>query len=494
MSRAKRLWAPSLIFLLFLSITFFSQDLLLQFGSKAIGQSQEVLRYVILIGIWLSAAFFLNRVIVVFVWEGLIEKALGGPVPRLLKDVMSVIIYVIAITGIVGIVFQKSVSGFWTASGVAGLVLGLALKNIILDIFTGLSVNIERPFKIGDWIRVHGGRPDQDIVGKITEINWRTTRLESEVKNVVILPNRLLGTSVVTNFYAPGLESRQETSFWLDFSIPRERAMRVLLAGAKSVLGQKGLLEKPAPSVIVNQVTDMGVEYKVRYWFTPWVDMAPGMARSTISKSILNHLKQAGMMPAYPRQDILYAGAPDRTLDLKSMDDRTRLLAGIEMFEYLETEELNELASRMRLQQFNEGDELIKQGDAGESMFILSEGVLHAFINSNNGKDRVRVGKIEPGEFFGEMSLLTGEPRTATIVASTDVVAHEITKDHINTLLARRPEIAETISKVVAHRKLVNTQALANASPEEKIEQTENLAQQIMTKMKSFFKGVFEKR
>lgn len=490
----KRLWSPFAIFLIFLGVTIYSRDFLLQFGAEAITQTQKVLAYVIQIGIWLSAAHFLNRLLIVFFWEGLVEKTLAAPVPRLIKDVMSLIIYLIAITGIVGFVFNRSVTGFWAASGVIGLVLGFALQSIILDIFTGLAVNIERPFKIGDWIMVHGSNPEKSIVGKITEINWRTTRLESEIKNVVILPNRVLGTSVVTNFYGPGLESRHETNFWFDFTIPTERAKRVLLAGAKSAMGQKGLLEKPEPSVIVNRVTDMGVEYKVRYWFTPWTDMAPGMARNFVSANILEHLKQAGISPAYPKQDIFYAGQPELTLDSKSVEDRTKLLGKIEMFEYLEAEELKELASSMKQREYSEGEELMRQGEAGESMFILSEGVLHAFIRNKTNNDRVRVGQIEPGEFFGEMSLLTGEPRTATIVAATDVVAHEITKDHMNILLSKRPEVAETISKVVAHRRLVNTQTLANATPEEKIEQTENLAQQIMSKMKSFFKGVFEKR
>jgi len=486
----KRLWSPLAILLIVLGITFFNRDLLVRFSSEAIDQTQKVLAYVIQIGIWLSAAHFLNRLLIIFVWEGLVEKALGAPVPRLIKDVMSLIIYVIAITGIATVVFDQSVTGFWAASGVLTLVLGFALQNVIMDIFTGLAVNIERPFKIGDWIRVHGSK-GEDVTGRITEINWRTTRLESEIKNVVILPNRILGTSIVTNFYAPDLESRHEINFWFDFTIPTERAKRVLLAGAKSAMGQKGLLEKPEPSVIVSHVTDMGVEYKVRFWFKPWTDMAPGMAKSLVSATILEHLKQAGISPAYPKQDILYAGQPERHLDSKSVEDRTKLLGKIEIFEYLESEELKELASSMKQRQFSEGEELMTQGDAGESMFILSEGMLHAFIKNSSNGERIRVGQIEPGEFFGEMSLLTGEPRTASIVAGTDVIAHEITKDHMRALLTKRPEVAETISKVVAHRRLVNTQTLANATAEEKIEQTENLAQQIMNKMKSFFKGVF---
>ncbi|MCH7680886.1 mechanosensitive ion channel, partial [candidate division KSB1 bacterium] len=188
----KRLWSPLTILLIVLGITFFNRNLLVRFGSEAIDQTQKVLAYVIQIGIWLSAAHFLNRLLIVFIWEGLVEKALRAPVPRLIKDVMSLIIYVIAITGIVGIVFEKSVTGFWAASGVLGLVLGFALQNVIMDIFTGLAINIERPFKIGDWIQVHGAKGD-DILGKITEIGWRTTRLESEVKNRGLLHNRIPG-------------------------------------------------------------------------------------------------------------------------------------------------------------------------------------------------------------------------------------------------------------------------------------------------------------
>jgi len=486
----KRLWSPFLIFLVFATVTIFSRDLILQFGAKAISQTQKVLAYVIQIGIWLSAAHFLNRISVVFFWEGLVQRTLGTPAPRLLRDLMTVIIYLIAVTGIIGLVFQKDVTGFWAASGVAGLVLGLALQNIIVDIFTGLAVNIDRPFKIGDWITIHGS---DGFTGKIVETNWRTTRLENEVNNIIIVPNRQLSTAVVTNYYAPDQRSRHETSFIFDFAVPTERVRRVILAGAKAAMGKrKELLEKPEPSVIVNAMNSTDVEYKVRYWLTPWNSMAPGMARNYVVTSILEHLTQAGLYPAYPKQDIFYAELPERVLDSKSVEDRTQLLGRIEMFEHLEIDELRDLATNMALRSFSNGERLIEQGAAGESMFILSEGLLHAFINTNGSEEKLRVGEINPGQFFGEMSLLTGEPRSASIVAATDVVVHEITKDHITKLLTKRPEIANSISKVVAHRRVLNSQAMANATVEERIQETESMAKQIMTKMKAFFKGVFD--
>ncbi len=488
----KRLWSPFLIFLVFATVTIYSRDLIFKFGAEAIGQTQKVLAYVIQIGIWLSAAHFLNRLIVVFFWDGLIERTLGAPVPRLLRDMLTLLIYLIAVTGIIGIVFQKDVTGFWAASGVLGLVLGFALQSMILDIFTGLAVNIDRPFKLGDWIEVHGS---DGFTGKIIEINWRTTRLANEVNNIIIVPNRLLSTAVVTNYYAPDKTSRHETSFIFDFAVPTERVRRVILAGAKAAMGKRPeLLEKPEPSVIVNALNSTDVEYKVRYWMTPWNTMAPGMARNHVITSVLEHLKQAGLYPAYPKQDIFYAELPERVLDSKSVEDRTQLLGRIEMFEHLELDELRQLATNMALRSYRSGEHVIEQGAAGESMFILSEGLLHAFINTNGTANQLKVGEINPGEFFGEMSLLTGEPRSASIVAATDVVVHEITREHITALLTKRPEIASTISTVVAHRRVLNSQAMIDATPEERIHETESVAKQIMTKMKAFFKGVFERQ
>ncbi|MFQ5772460.1 MAG: cyclic nucleotide-binding domain-containing protein, partial [bacterium] len=490
----QRLWFPISILMLFGTLALYNRDILFQFRDDALAQSQKVFKYVIEVGIWLSAAHFLNRLIILYFWDGLVRKTIGAPVPRLLKDVLTIIIYTTAVTGIVGIVFNKPVTGFWATSGVVGLILGFALRNIILDVFTGLAINIDRPYRLGDWIMVHGSNPQQNIIGQVTEINWRTTRLSTEDDSVVIMPNSLLGTMVVTNFWGGGPQSRFETAFCLDFSVPTERACRVLQAGAKAAMGQKGILSQPEPNVIVNSTNSLGVEYKVRFWMSSWGNgITQGVARSHLTTSVLEHLKQAGITPAYPKQDLFYAKMPTRQLDSQTLADRIELLGRTELFKHLNTNELKELGTCMKQKRYPKGEKLIKQGDAGNSMFILSEGLLHAFLSTNNNEPEVKVGQIIPGEFFGEMSLLTGEPRSATIVAITDVVAHEITKDNMNALLTKRPEIAETISKVVAERRVRNSQIMATATPEERIEETESLAKQIMSKMKAFFKGVFEK-
>jgi small-conductance mechanosensitive channel/CRP-like cAMP-binding protein len=491
----RRLWFPFTILIFFASTALLNKDFLFQFSAEAISQSQKVLAYAIQIGIWLSAAHFINRFVNVVIWDGFVRNAIGTAIPRLLKDVLGIFLYIVAITGIVGFVFHQSVTAFWATSGVVGLVLGLALKNMILDVFTGLAINIDRPYKIGDWIEVHNVGADGYLRGKVLETNWRTTRLHTIDDSLVVLPNSVLGEKAVINFWGSGPTSRFETIYCLDFSIPPERALRVLLAAVKAVAGEKGILTEPAPRVLIGGTNAMGTEYIVLFWMKEWdiYDITLGGAKSLINQSVLAHLNHAGITPAYPKQDLYYAEMPARHLDSKSLEDRTKLLGNTELFQPLEHDELRQLAASMKQTHFKNGDKLIRQGDTGNSMFILSEGLLHVFINSNqNGGHELKVGQIIPGQFFGEMSLLTGEMRSATIVAATDVIAHEITKNNIENLLSDREELFEMLSTVIAERKVRNSQQLAAASVEERIEQTQSMANQIMTKMKAFFRGVFK--
>jgi len=366
-SAAERLWRSFSFFLLTAAFTFWNRDLLLQFGSEAITQSQKVLAYVIQIGIWLSAAHFLNRLVQVFVWDGLISRALGTPLPRLIKDISTIVIYVIAITGIVGIVFNKDVTAFWATSGVVGIVIGLAVQNMILDVFTGLAINIDRPYKIGDWIKVHGtGGSEKDVVGRVAEVNWRTTRLETVDDSIVVMPNSFLGKMVVTNYWGAGDQSRFETTFCLDFSVPTERAIRVLEAGARAATGNKGILDSPVPNVIVRGTTAVGVEYTVRYWMDGWgKGRTLGVARGHITTSILAHLKQAGLALAYPKQDLFYEKMPVRQLDSKSLEDRATLLGNTVLFKHLENGEIFDLAGRIQQRYFKRGEQIIAQGKNG---------------------------------------------------------------------------------------------------------------------------------
>jgi small-conductance mechanosensitive channel/CRP-like cAMP-binding protein len=485
----RRLIGPLLIFASLLGLLGLS-DLFMPMVPSGDSESiRAFTRYALLVGLWLSGACVFNRFLRIVFWDRAVARALGGPVPKLLIDLTTLFIYIIAVSIIAGVVFKAPLTGFWTTSGVVGLILGFALRNTIADLFTGIAVNIDRPYTIGDWIQVHERNPIQNVIGEVVEMNWRTTRIRTEENNEVIIPNSVLGLMVVTNYRRPSSDARFETNLCLDFSVPTERARRVLLSAAKSAVTSAGFVSQRDPQVLIDKTTDLGVEYKVRYWITPWEGASPSTSRDVISTRILEYLSRAGLTPAYPKEDIYFDRMPVRQLDSASEGDRVELLKGIEIFSHLARRELEGLARKMVRRKFEVGSHAVVAGERGDSMLVLIEGLMEVFVpDSAAGKGGV-VGQVAPGEVVGEMSLLTGEPRSATVTAVTEAVAYEITKDHVQELFEKRPTVAETISTIVAKRELLNQRSLHLSDSSVTPAEAENFARQILGKIRSFFAG-----
>jgi small-conductance mechanosensitive channel len=482
----RRLVGPVVIFAAFAALAGFRADVLAQFGSDASAQAGRVVTYASQAGLWLASAYLLNRLLAVFLWDLVVQRALGNPVPRLLRDVVATVIYGIALTGILAFVFQRSVTGVWATSGVIGIVLGFALRSLILDVFTGLAINVDRPYRIGDWVLLHQRQPNLHIIGNVVEVNWRTTRLRTIENNLVIVPNSVMGSTIITNFMRPDPKSRLELDFCLEHAVPTERALRVLTAGVRAVTGGAGrVLADPPPKVRINRITDQGVEYRVRYWVLP-AELSPNKSRHLVLASVLDHLAHAGMTLAYPKRDVFHARMPQRQLDTASLTDRAALLSRIELFERLSATELRTLAERVDRREYAEGTTLIQQGDPGESMFVLVEGLVHVYT-ANDGAE-LKVAQVVPGEFFGEMSLLTGEARSATARAAASTITYEITKEHMSTLLSARPELVGQLSAVVAHRRLRNVRAVEAANDERQDAEEASVARQLVTRMRTFFR------
>jgi small-conductance mechanosensitive channel/CRP-like cAMP-binding protein len=482
---ARNIGLPLLVFAALAAAAFNQDDLLRQFGMNALSQVAHFLNYGLQVGIWMSGAYLLVRMIRVFIWDGILQDRLGFPVPRLIRDVVAFVVYALAVTSMLSTVFQMS--GIWATTGALGLVVGLALRNVILDVFMGLAGQLDRPYRIGDFIMLQTG-----AVGRVADVRWRTTRLETNEGNTVIIPNSRIGDMVVTNFSVPNTLAEFELTFSLDFTVPSERALRVLTAGAMAVAGTGGILGDPEPpKARIKGVSNTGIEYKVKYWID-CAKVGPGKARHIVLESVLGQLHHSGLELGYTRQDVYYAPMPQRQLDAGSAADRVRLLARTDLFKELSADELEELAAGMQARLMPPRGTLITQADAGDSMFIVFEGMLNVFVDADDEglPDHLRVGTVTAGGFLGEMSLLTGEPRSATVTAATEALVFEITKPQMGDLLSRRPELIESLSHVAADRHLRTTEAFAKASKVDQEVQKETLASQIMAKVRAFFWGV----
>jgi len=269
-----KLWIPVSLFLFFLASILSREELLARFLGNASNVVRQTIEYGSQIGLWLSAAFLVQRMITIFIWDGLISGISGRPIPRLPKDVTGIIVFALAGVGVVSTVFDQSVTGIWATSGVLSIVVGIALRNVILDVFIGLSMHVEQPFRIGDWVMIHQNRRETHIVGQVIEINWRTTRLKTTAKNMVVVPNSKMGEVILTNYMQPKPHFRIDLEFVLDYSIPSSRAIRILLSGVKSLVDDHRILSDPEPEVRLDQALADGQRYEVRYFILP-VNVTP---------------------------------------------------------------------------------------------------------------------------------------------------------------------------------------------------------------------------
>ena len=485
----KELGVPLAIAGVFITAGAYQEELIVKLGVATAAEFRKLFPYALGVGIWLSLAYLANRLVAILIWEPLNRRV---PVPRLLRDVTALLIFGLALSGIVGVVFRKPIGPFWAASGAGAIIVGLALRNVILDVFMGLALNFDRAFEIGDIIMLAGGP-----AGRVIELNWRTTRLLTKEGSTIVIPNGKLGELVVTNFSKPDPTSEFELSVVLDFEVPAERALRVLNGAVHSAVGKAGILDQPPPTVRIRGMALQGVEYKIKYYQDPRKAgpggtpadalKAPSRAQHEVWKLVLDQLHRAGFQPATPRQDVFHAARPQRQLDTHSLEDRIALLTRIELFESLTVEERTQLSCQMRERVFKEGETVIQLGDQGDSMFILCEGLLEVRIALREGQTERRVARLQPGMFFGEMSALTGEPRSALVVAVTDVLVFEISKDHLAALIQSRHELAEMIAQAVTARKLRNSEAVAAAGAIMPATEKTSMTAQLVRRMLLFF-------
>jgi small-conductance mechanosensitive channel/CRP-like cAMP-binding protein len=476
-------WIPITFLLLSLIAVVEADALLSALGLDGDSPVRAYWLYLVRTLAWIFGAALLNQLLRLLLWDGIVARAIGGPVPGVLKELSSVLVYLITLTCIVGLVFERSITGFLAALGAGGVVLGFALRDLFSDIFTGLAINIDRTFAIGDWVLINeaAGNP---TIACIREIGWRCTSLLTEEQTTVIVPNSMLAHERVTNISQPIEPTRFELEVTVEFSVPARRVKRVLLAALRALEDEPGYDDSHAPVVLLDDTSSLGVQYLLRYWILPWDPQSPSTWKDLVLSSVLRHLHAAGISLAYPKTDVYHADMPERQVEGHSPRDEAVLLSQIDLFSPLKQNEIQHLVKKLHRHVVRPGKTLVHCGEEGDSLFILIEGLLSVRVEQD-GEAR-QVAHLEPGEFFGEMSLLTGARRSATVSALTEAVVYEIRKHPLQHLMAQRPELAEHLSRILAERQLLTRQALDQREDSQGSEEIDSLARQLLGRMRDF--------
>lgn len=420
--------------------------------------------------VWLAVAHLIQRWLRVCFWEGWAESRTGLPVPRLLVDMSGVVIYLAALTMILSHVFGLSVSGLLTTSSIMIAVVGFALRYLISDVFTGVALGAEQPFKIGDWIEL-----DDGTVGKVQQMNWRATRILTKRNILVVIPNSQLATRHFRNFSAPDEVFRDEFSIVLDYSVQANRVERLFLSSVQQVPELAAVARRP--EVRIGAFHPHGAEWILRFWLPDYDSF--WRLKYKLMRTIYRNLQFSGMRVPGERMDI-------RALKRQAKDRDIDFLNGVDLFEALTEEELQTIDAKMDRRMFKKDDPVVSQGEPGQSLFILREGIMAIYVTGEDGRE-IRVNQIGPGAFFGEMSLLTGATRRATVVPEVDSIGFEITKETLEPILQKRPELIEVLSEALAERDLQTKRAFESKSNGDAEARKESLTKEFVRSIRHFF-------
>jgi small-conductance mechanosensitive channel len=379
------------------------------------------------------------------------------------------------------------VTGLIATSAVLTAVIGFSLQPTLGNIMGGLALQLDQSIQVGDWVELEGR-----VQGQVREIRWRHAVLETRDWDTLVVPNaKLLVESIKVLGRREGqpLQRRMWVYFNVDFRHPPGEVIRVALEALGSARIE-GVAEQPRPDCVCMDLAGDGrdsfARYAVRYWLADLLhdDSTSSGVRARVHAA----LSRAGIPLAVPAGTVfLSQDDPDharRKLEREAAARRAALDA-VELFGPMSAEEKGRLAERMQPALYSRGETITRQGAAADWLFVLTRG--EAEVRVEGEAAQARVATVRAPTFFGEMGLMTGEPRSATVAATTEVAGYRIDRADFQETLARRPEIAREISAVLAARRVDLLAARKTVDAETRRREMDRELVRILAAVEDFF-------
>lgn len=355
---------------------------------------------------------------------------LPAHLPAILQDAITVALFATVI-----VLFFNDRLQLTAAAG--AVVLGLALQDTLGNAMAGLALQADQPYKVGDWIRVG------DHEGRVTEISWRSTVLRTRDNTLVALPNSSIADGPIVNFSEPAPPTRIFVEVGVSYAAPPNHVKTVI---AEALAQVPLAMASPAPDV---QLVDFGasaITYRARCFVQ---DMErSSLAQDQMRTAIWYTFQRYGLEIPYPIQ-VEYSRDTMPAVDVPEQAQLPSLIGASALLGGLEPEARARLAGSARPRLYGAGEVIVRQGDAGRSSFLVGRGEVRVSV----APDDREVARLGSGDVFGEMSWLTGEPRSATVTAACDTVVFELDDTTLHQLASGSPSVLETLAKAVSRRR-----------------------------------------
>ena len=375
---------------------------------------------------------------------------------KILSDIIAACIYICSGLAILGFVFALPLQGIVATSGVIAIVVGLALQNTLGDVFSGLSLSVEKPYDVGDAVLLEGG-----VEGKVIQINWRSTHLRNSENDVVIIPHSSMAKMRIQNHSAVTARYGGNLSVVVDSRNEPELALKILKQAAMAC---PAILEEPAPTVAAIEVKDDRITYNLYFGTSSFASAEE--ARSEIITQLWRRAR-----PAHHSSDagpIFFFGEEE-------------LLDRLSLFEPLSEEEKKQLRAKVVRRHFKAGERLLTQGEKADSIQFVFYGVIQVTHQEQNARE-LKLAKLGPGDSFGKISLLTGTAASATFTSLSSGVLLGLRSADLKPILESRPELVELLSHLVARQQHLLTVLGEAAIQRVVVEQTD-----LLSRIRNFF-------
>ena len=403
-----------------------------------------------------------------YYWELWFEKHQHSKAPKFVSQLFGLILLIAAIFIVIGVVYGASIQGAILSSTVVVGIIGFAMQDLLGNIIAGIALEIGKPFKTGDWLKI------DNQYAEVIEVNWRSTRLRTNDDIYLDIPNKSIVGSTITNLTYPTHQHAIRLTVSFDYATPPNFIKDVMSRAAAAV---PGVLATPSPKVYLKDFADSAVTYEIKFWLedqSMFNDIQDGI-RTNVWYAAQRH----GIKIPFPIRTVqIERPARERGDALSIARTCVRRQPFLQLLGEAQQERLLATAKYVR---YGRREKVILQGAAGESMFILLHGEAHVYVQANGHE--TRVATLHTGDYCGEMSLLTGDPRSATVVAATDCEMWEINKEVLAEIFQENETLVQKLSELLAQRRM-ETEGIVASSSE---------SAQLATKQKEYTEGFLKK-
>lgn len=364
-------------------------------------------------------------------------------VSNLLRNVISIIIFIVAFFILLQTQYStayEKLAPIFTGSTIIAVVLGLALQDTLGNLFAGLAMQADQPFQVGDVISI----PTKGI-GVIENISWRGVKIRTFQNKLLVISNSMLGKEAIEVAPRDNLNARL-----VFFNTVYNSSPTITIQSVGEVVRQvENVSQKMRPIVRIRNLGDNGIDWEVKYWLEDYVKH--NETDALIRQRIWYVFQREKIEFAYPTRTLYIEPKREDGVVLETDNEIFDRLYKVDIFAPLSDDEMKKLAEASRVRVFAPGEPIVRRGQKGSSMFVIHRGEVSVQIKEDGVTKVIR--KLKEGDFFGEMGLFTGEPRTATVQAEVETEVFEISNFCLKPILEDNPELVESLSRIIDERR-----------------------------------------